>query len=73
MTLDTHILRRPEVLSRLHISHATLYRMVARGEFPRPVRLGPRAVGWFEAEVGEWLVSRERAGSWTRDDHSVRS
>jgi prophage regulatory protein len=28
---------------------------VSQGTFPRPVRLGGRAVGWLEAEVQEWL------------------
>jgi prophage regulatory protein len=37
--------------------------MVARGAFPRPIRLGKRAVGWRERDVTEWLESREQAVS----------
>ena len=58
------ILRLAEVLARVGLGKTTLYRLIGRDEFPRPVRLGPRAVGWKEAEVAEWLDSRERAGSW---------
>ena len=27
---------------------------IAAGEFPAPVKLGPRAVGWFEDEIADW-------------------
>ena len=29
-------------------------------DFPKPIRLGKRAVGWRESEVIAWLESRER-------------
>ena len=42
-------LRRPEVLARYgQVSTATLYQWMDRGLFPRPKRLGPRAVAWDE-------------------------
>ena len=28
------------------------------GEFPMPIRLGPRSVGWLEIEIDEWIVDR---------------
>jgi prophage regulatory protein len=37
--------------------------MMARGDFPRPVRLGKRAVGWRESDLQDWLASREQAAS----------
>ena len=52
------ILRRPALLARVGISQATVYRMMSRGEFPRPVRVGQRATGWRTDEVEEWLASR---------------
>ena len=64
MTTSTQILRCSEVLARIGLGKTTLYKLIGRGEFPRPVRLGPQAVGWKESEVAEWLESRERAGSW---------
>ena len=52
------ILRRSEVVARVGLSSATLYRMIALGAFPRPVRLSTRATGWRTGEVEEWLASR---------------
>jgi prophage regulatory protein len=57
------IYRRPELLKLTGLSTSTIYDMMARGEFPRPVRLGKRAVGWRERDVTEWLESREQAVS----------
>ena len=51
------ILRRSEVVARVGLSRATIYRMISSGEFPRSVRIGVRATGWRSDEVEEWLAS----------------
>ena len=33
--------------------------MVFRGDFPAPIKLGARAVGWVETEVAQWLEGRK--------------
>jgi prophage regulatory protein len=60
MDLD-RILRIAEVLRTSGLSRSTIYRLVAVGEFPAPVKLAASAVGWREAEIREWLESRRRA------------
>lgn len=55
--------RLPEVRQVTGLSTSTIYAMIARGEFPRPVRLGKRAVGWPEHVLREWLRTREQAVS----------
>lgn len=58
----THrILRLPEVMSRTGLSRSTIYLKVSQGNFPLPVNLGPRAVGWVEAEIQEWLEQQIEA------------
>jgi len=32
--------------------------MLADGKFPEPVNIGPRAVGWIESEIDEWIAER---------------
>jgi len=32
--------------------------MMSRGEFPKPLPIGLRAVGWLESEVDAWLETR---------------
>ena len=58
---ERRMMRRPEVERVTGISTSTLYEMIKCGEFPVPVRLRRRAVGWPEAAVSEWLASRPTA------------
>ena len=58
---ERRMMRRPEVERVTGISTSTLYEMIKCGEFPKPVRLGKRAVGWPETVVSDWLDSRPTA------------
>jgi prophage regulatory protein len=49
------ILRRPAVEDRTGLKHTAIYDAIAEGTFPRPVPLGPQAVGWPEHEVDDWI------------------
>ncbi len=51
------ILRRPKVSERTGKSRSTIYAEMAEGKFPRPVRIGPRAVGWVESEIDAYLAA----------------
>jgi prophage regulatory protein len=56
------ILRRKQLEARLSLARSTIYDLLRHDEsFPKPVRLGRRAVGWIEAEVDAWLASRMAA------------
>lgn len=57
-TMATLILRLPEVKTRVGLSRSAIYLAVSRAEFPRPVQLGARAVGWLESEVEDWIRER---------------
>lgn len=52
------ILRLREVLCKTGISKTMLYDKMQKGEFPRQVPLGARAVGWYEDETNEWIATR---------------
>ena len=52
------IYRLPAVCEVTGLSKATIYRLLARGEFPARVKLSPRCVGWRVAEVDAWLAAR---------------
>jgi prophage regulatory protein len=55
--LERH-LRRPAVEEITGLSRSTIYDLMARGEFPRPVRLTPKAVAWPESAIARWLEER---------------
>jgi prophage regulatory protein len=53
------ILRRPEVEARTGLSRSTIYAWMQRGDFPKPVALGARLVGWIESDIDAWLAARQ--------------
>ncbi|VAW66627.1 hypothetical protein MNBD_GAMMA08-912 [hydrothermal vent metagenome] len=58
----THIiLRLPAVINRTGISRSTIYLMMSKKQFPLPISLGDRAVGWLEDEINSWLENRIEA------------
>lgn len=56
--MHERILRRPEVENIVGLSTSTLYTMMAEGEFPKPVKLGKRAVGWRHSIIENWIATR---------------
>ncbi|MGA2085903.1 MAG: AlpA family transcriptional regulator [Terracidiphilus sp.] len=56
--MATSILRLPEVKTRVGLSRSAIYLAISRDEFPQPVHLGARAVGWLESEIEEWIRDR---------------
>lgn len=51
-------LRRAEVEARTGLPRSTIYQMISDGQFPKPVRLTPRIVGWIEAEIDAWSAAK---------------
>ncbi|MCW2957059.1 MAG: prophage regulatory family protein [Thermoleophilia bacterium] len=49
------ILRFPDVVNKTGLSKSAIYGRIRSSEFPVPVPLGPRAVGFVEHEVEGWL------------------
>ncbi len=43
------------------VSKATVWRKVAAGQFPRPVKLSERITAWRMADVNAWLASKAQA------------
>ncbi|MFY9240842.1 MAG: AlpA family transcriptional regulator [Roseovarius sp.] len=54
----TRFIRRPAVEDQTGLSRSTIYMLMQNGQFPKPVRIGGRAVAWPEAEVEAWLNAR---------------
>lgn len=52
------ILRRPKVEEMTGLSRSTIYLRIKQGKFPRPKKLGGRAVGWLQSAVEEWILEQ---------------
>jgi prophage regulatory protein len=61
---DVRILRFPEVVSNTGMSKSAIYGRIRSQQFPSPVLIGPRTVGFIEHEIDGWikqLISSNRA------------
>ena len=56
----TTILRLPQVKARTGLSRSTIYLRVKNQEFPKPISLGGRAVGWPEEDVQNWIEGKRQ-------------
>jgi prophage regulatory protein len=54
-------LRRLAVEQVTGLSRSTIYDLMAKGQFPRPVRLTEKAVAWPESAIAAWLSQRTPA------------
>jgi prophage regulatory protein len=58
LNANERILRWPELKDRIGFSRSHIHNLVAKGEFPPPVKIGARASGWLESQVNTWLEQR---------------
>ncbi len=45
------------------LSRSAVYALMSESRFPKPLRVGSRAVRWVEHEVLDFIATRPRAGS----------
>lgn len=52
----SQIIRLPAVLDMLSVSKPTIYNWIKQGNFPAPLKIGPKASGWLLAEIEAWIA-----------------
>ncbi len=55
------ISRLPAVKGITGLSRSTIYLRISKNEFPVPISLGGRAVGWLEEDIENWLAEKIKA------------
>ena len=55
---DKTIWRMPVVMARTGLARSSIYEKLAADQFPLPINLGPRTVGWIAEEVELWIQER---------------
>ncbi|ABM17751.1 helix-turn-helix transcriptional regulator [Marinobacter nauticus] len=56
------MLRRKEVEAITGRSRSAIYEGMAAGTFPKPVKIGARAVAWPESAIRNWIAERMEGG-----------
>jgi len=59
-----NLIRMHEVLKRTGFCRAWIYRLIKQNRFPKPIKIGERAIGFIEREIDSWidnLISNTRS------------
>ncbi|WP_078462226.1 AlpA family phage regulatory protein [Sphingomonas sp. NIC1] len=57
MTLE-RLLTRKQVESIVSLSRSSIYGMIANNSFPKPIRIGRRAVRFLQSDIEAWLQAK---------------
>lgn len=52
------LVRMPTVLQMVGLSRSEVWRRIAAGTFPKPLKLGPNTSAFVEAEVVAWVAAQ---------------
>lgn len=58
LSAQSRIMRLPEVSNLTGLPRSSIYAKIDAGQFPEPIGLGSRSVGWLSDEVQKWLSDR---------------
>jgi prophage regulatory protein len=50
------LLRLPAVRAKLGLSRSSIYRLVAAGQLPKPVKLSAQSIAWRASELDAWIA-----------------
>ena len=56
--MSERILRLKHVEEKTGLKHSFIYQQIAAGRFPRSIKLGPKARGWLESEIDQYIAAR---------------
>jgi prophage regulatory protein len=71
-TFQNSLLRLPQVMTRTGLRRSAIYALLAKGDFPEPVSLGPRSIAWRDDEISTWIEARVRLSPTARAAKSPR-
>jgi len=53
--MSIKLIRIKEVMNRTGLARSTIYKYISEDNFPKPIKLGTRAVAWVESEIEDWM------------------
>jgi len=52
------VLRMKDLPGKVGLSEPQIFRMIEKGEFPKPFKLTERATGWRDDVIDAWIEAR---------------
>lgn len=60
-TTSYELLKLPAVMAKTTFSEPSIYRLMREGKFPKPLKLGERAVAWRSDEIEAFINGLPRS------------
>lgn len=57
------LIKLKQVMDCTGLARSTVYKFMADGQFPKPVKLGSKMVAWVESEVLAWIQEKIQSRS----------
>ena len=57
--MTDRVLRLPDTVKKIGLSKGSIYRLMKKNQFPKPIALGERARGWLESDLDLWLGQKK--------------
>lgn len=58
MDQSRKFLRQPSVSEKVGLNRSQIYKLVQQGEFPEPIKLGPKISVWIEEKLEAWMDTK---------------
>jgi len=58
MDQSRKFLRLPSVAEKVGLSRSQIYKLIQQGEFPEPIKLGPKISVWIEEKLEAWMDAK---------------
>jgi len=58
MDRSKKFLRLPSVSEKVGLSRSQIYKLIQQGEFPEPIKLGPKISVWIEEKLEAWMDAK---------------
>ena len=53
--LEKRFIKLPEVSKRVAKSRSAIYKAISEGQFPKPYKIGDRAVAFLDCDIDAWI------------------
>lgn len=60
--MEQRLIKLRELCALTQLSKPTIYRLMAEGNFPRPMRLSKHRVAWRVKDIELWIADLSQAG-----------
>jgi prophage regulatory protein len=70
---DKRIYKLSDLIAIYSMSRSSIYRAMAEDDFPKPIKLTSRSIGWWREQVEEWFASRPAGIAPCADNEQYQS